>query len=203
MARRPYRQGEWILPRRAAFWHAARLHDYDEPRYPTTPGRRTCVAEVQRARRPAYSASGERGSDAWIGSLLRRSGGEIRGVFLDRDGVINVNRPDHVKSWEELEFIPRAVDAIVRLARAGPSPFVVTHQAIVNHGVVARELVEWMNLRMQRVIELHGGSIRAIAYCPHRPEEGVVAESPDRVSCSALRVTMTSTSARRSSSATR
>ena len=39
-------------------------------------------------------------------------------VFLDRDGVINVNRADHVKTWEEFEFLPGAIDAIVDLSRA-------------------------------------------------------------------------------------
>lgn len=124
------------------------------------------------------STSGEHGTDAWISGALPRSGTGIRGVFLDRDGVINVNRPDHVKRWEEFEFLPRAVDAIVRLSRAGLSPFVITNQAVVNRGVVSRELVEWMNLRMQRVIERHGGSIRAVAYCPHRPEEACGCRKP-------------------------
>jgi len=38
-------------------------------------------------------------------------------IFLDRDGVINHNRADHVKSWEEFEFLPGAMDALRRLSR--------------------------------------------------------------------------------------
>jgi D-glycero-D-manno-heptose 1,7-bisphosphate phosphatase len=97
--------------------------------------------------------------------------GGVRAVFLDRDGVINLNRANHVKSWEEFEFLPGAIQAIVRLSRAGLALFVVTNQAVVNRGMVARELVEWINARMEQVIETHGGKITAVAYCPHRPDE--------------------------------
>lgn len=44
--------------------------------------------------------------------------------------------------------------------------------------MVSSELVEWMNLRMQRVIERHGGQIRAVAYCPHRPDEDCGCRKP-------------------------
>jgi len=97
--------------------------------------------------------------------------GGVRAVFLDRDGVINVNRADHVKSWDEFEFLPGAVEAIVRLSHAGLMVFVVTNQAVVNRGMVARELVEWINARMKQVVEARGGRITAMAYCPHRSEE--------------------------------
>jgi histidinol phosphatase-like enzyme len=49
-----------------------------------------------------------------------------RVVFLDRDGVINVHRADHVECWEELECLPGAVGAIFRLSQAGLEVFVVT-----------------------------------------------------------------------------
>jgi len=126
---------------------------------------------------PCCPVSGRRCSDAWTGGL-RRPGRRIRGIFLDRDGVINVNRPDHVKNWEEFEFLPGAIDAIVRLSLVGLSPFVITNQAVVNQGVVPRDLVEWINLRMQRVIEERGGYIRAVAYCPHRQDEGCGCRKP-------------------------
>ena len=102
----------------------------------------------------------------------------MEAVFLDRDGVINENRPDHVKSWAELELLPGAVDAIARLARAGVPVFVITNQAIVNRGLVSREVVEEINARMVREIEAHGGRIADIAYCPHRDDEGCECRKP-------------------------
>lgn len=105
--------------------------------------------------------------------------GRVRTVFLDRDGVINVNRSDHVKSWEEFEFLPGAVEAIVRLSHARVRVFVITNQAIINRGMVPHYVVEWINERMQRVIAQHGGHITAVAYCPHRPEERCRCRKPE------------------------
>lgn len=95
----------------------------------------------------------------------------MRAVFLDRDGVINENRPDHVKSWAEFRFLPGALNAIRRLTEAGVLVFVVTNQAVINRGLVPRATVDMINRRMVSEIERHGGRIAAIAYCPHRPEE--------------------------------
>jgi len=100
-------------------------------------------------------------------------------IFLDRDGVINVNRADHVKSWDEFEFLPGAVDAIVELSRTSLDIFVITNQAVVNRGMVTREIVEWINLRMQRAIESCGGRITEVAYCPHRPSEACGCRKPE------------------------
>jgi D-glycero-D-manno-heptose 1,7-bisphosphate phosphatase len=92
-------------------------------------------------------------------------------VFLDRDGVINENRVDHVKSWGEFQFLPDVPGAIARLTRAGVKVFIITNQAIVNRGLVSREVVEAINQRMVRELELWGAKIAAVAYCPHRPDE--------------------------------
>ncbi len=95
----------------------------------------------------------------------------MQAVFLDRDGVINENRMDHVKSWTDFRFLPGAPEAIARLARAGVKVFVITNQAIVNRGVVPQQTVDAINLRMVRELEARGGRIELVAYCPHRPEE--------------------------------
>ncbi len=92
-------------------------------------------------------------------------------VFLDRDGVINENRPDYVKSWSEFRFIPGAPEAIARLTTAGVRVFVVTNQAVVNRGMVPSDAVDAVNRRMTVEIERSGGRIEAVAYCPHRPDE--------------------------------
>jgi D-glycero-D-manno-heptose 1,7-bisphosphate phosphatase len=95
----------------------------------------------------------------------------VQAVFLDRDGVINENRSDHVKSWSEFCFLPGALDAIARLSAAGLRMFVITNQAIVNRGTVSRQAVDAVNARMLEAIERRGGRIAGLAYCPHRPEE--------------------------------
>lgn len=100
-------------------------------------------------------------------------------VFLDRDGVINENRSDHVKSWDEFRFLPGAPEAVARLARAGLRVFIVTNQAIVNRGIVSRDTVDLINQRMVGEIERRGGRIEAVAFCPHRPEERCGCRKPE------------------------
>ena len=99
-------------------------------------------------------------------------------VFLDRDGVINENRPDHVKSWDEFRFLPGAPEAVARLTRSRVPVFVITNQAIINRRLVPVRVLEDLHSRMQREIEAHGGRLEEIAYCPHRPDEYCACRKP-------------------------
>jgi D-glycero-D-manno-heptose 1,7-bisphosphate phosphatase len=102
----------------------------------------------------------------------------MKAVFLDRDGVINENRADHVKRWSEFRFLPGACEAIARLSRAGVQVFVITNQAIVNRGMVMRADVDALNERMVEEIQRRGGRIAAVVYCPHRPDEACQCRKP-------------------------
>jgi len=99
-------------------------------------------------------------------------------VFLDRDGVINRNRPDHVKSWNEFEFLPGALEALKRLAGLGWPVVVVTNQAAIGRGLVDPSEVEEIHRRMVDEVRLFGGRIDAVLYCPHRPDEGCECRKP-------------------------
>ena len=52
-------------------------------------------------------------------------------IFLDRDGVINENRADYVKSWQEFRFLAGSREAIAKLTQAGHRIIVCTNQAAV------------------------------------------------------------------------
>jgi D-glycero-D-manno-heptose 1,7-bisphosphate phosphatase len=104
--------------------------------------------------------------------------GDVEAVFLDRDGVINENRTDHVKSWCEFQFLPGSREAIARLTRAGVRVFVITNQAIVNRGLAAQAMVDSVNTQMVQEIGRAGGRIEAVAYCPHRPDERCACRKP-------------------------
>ena len=99
-------------------------------------------------------------------------------VFLDRDGVINRNRADYVKDWNEFHFLPGARRAIGRLTRAGYRIFIITNQACVGKGLLAPPALEAMHRRMQREIKGTGGHIEAVLYCPHRSDEGCGCRKP-------------------------
>lgn len=92
-------------------------------------------------------------------------------VFIDRDGVINRNRGDHVKNWDEFVFLPHAVDSLVELTRHGFRTVILTNQAVVNRGIVSRETIDEIHTRMLAVLEAAGARVEAVFYCPHRPEE--------------------------------
>ncbi len=95
----------------------------------------------------------------------------MRAVFLDRDGVINENRPDHVKSWAEFHFLPGALTALRMLTNAGFRIFIITNQAAVGRGLMSVAELEQIHARMRAIAHHHGAQISDIRYCPHTPEE--------------------------------
>ena len=101
-----------------------------------------------------------------------------RAVFLDRDGVINKNRADYVKSWDEVEFLPGVLSALKELARSDFLVFVVTNQSPVGRGILSVDTLETMHQRMKTVIENQGGRIDEFYYCPHRPDEKCSCRKP-------------------------
>ena len=82
------------------------------------------------------------------------NGHGARAVFVDRDGVINVNRVDTSPHLVDLEFLPGVLDGLALLARSGLQVVVVTNQSIVNRGIVARDAVDRIHDRM--VAEING-----------------------------------------------
>ncbi len=102
----------------------------------------------------------------------------MKTVFLDRDGVINENRPDHVKSWDEFVFLPGALTSLRRLRTQGWRVIVVTNQAIIHRHIVPQTVVEDINGRMLETVETAGGVIDAVLYCPHAADEGCDCRKP-------------------------
>jgi D-glycero-D-manno-heptose 1,7-bisphosphate phosphatase len=99
-------------------------------------------------------------------------------VFLDRDGVINENRDDHVKSWSEFRFLPGVPEAIRRLTHAGCRVFVISNQAIVSRGLVSHHVVDSVHGLMLGELDRLGARVDAVAYCPHRPEQDCPCRKP-------------------------
>jgi len=92
-------------------------------------------------------------------------------IFIDRDGVINENRADYVKSWEEFHFLPGAREAIAQVTRAGHRVIVCSNQAAIARGLVSVETVEEIHQRMIMEVAEAGGAIEKVYYCPH-PKDG-------------------------------
>jgi D-glycero-D-manno-heptose 1,7-bisphosphate phosphatase len=99
-------------------------------------------------------------------------------IFLDRDGVINENRADYVKSWDEFRFLPGTRESIARLTRAGHRIVVCSNQAGIARGIVAQETVEEIHRRMIAGIEEMGGAIEKVYYCSHAKDANCPCRKP-------------------------
>jgi len=92
-----------------------------------------------------------------------------RVVFLDRDGVINRDSPAYIKSWAEFEFLPGSLRALANLTAHGFSVIIITNQSAVGRGLISAAGLERMHRRMCAAVAAHGGRVRDIFFCPHRP----------------------------------
>jgi D-glycero-D-manno-heptose 1,7-bisphosphate phosphatase len=99
-------------------------------------------------------------------------------VFLDRDGVINVNRHDYVKRWEDFEFLPCALEGLALLTRHGWQLVIVTNQSVVSRGLLSAAELDDLHARMLAMIAQHGGRVRAVLYCPHQADDGCECRKP-------------------------
>lgn len=102
----------------------------------------------------------------------------VQAFFLDRDGVINRERADYVKSWEEFEFLPGVLAALQRLATVNVPIFVITNQSAIGRGFVTRETVNAIHQAAQARIKAAGGRIDGFFVCPHRPDENCDCRKP-------------------------
>lgn len=101
-----------------------------------------------------------------------------RAIFLDRDGVINANRDDHVRTWAEFVFLPGALAALRFLTEHNYQIYIVTNQAAVERGLMTADDLDCIHAQMTAVAAAHGARITAIRACPHRPETGCGCRKP-------------------------
>ncbi|QTF92762.1 D-glycero-beta-D-manno-heptose 1,7-bisphosphate 7-phosphatase [Halomonas sp. BM-2019] len=99
-------------------------------------------------------------------------------VILDRDGVINRDSDDYVKSLEEWIPYPSAIDAIARLSQAGWTVAVATNQSGIARGYYDEATLAEMHAELIRLVGEAGGEIAHIAFCPHGPDDGCECRKP-------------------------
>jgi D-glycero-D-manno-heptose 1,7-bisphosphate phosphatase len=99
-------------------------------------------------------------------------------VILDRDGVINEDSSEFIKSPAEWKPLPGSLDGIAQLTRAGFTVVVATNQSGIGRGLLDEETLAAIHSKMDRVVAEAGGRIDAIFYCPHRPEDDCDCRKP-------------------------
>ncbi len=92
-------------------------------------------------------------------------------VILDRDGVINFDSDNYIKSAAEWIPIPGSLQAIARLKQAGYKLAVATNQSGIARGYYDLETLASMHKKMQTELAKHHGKIDLIRFCPHLPED--------------------------------
>ena len=99
-------------------------------------------------------------------------------VILDRDGVINEDSDDYIKSLDEWVPIPGSIAAIARLSRAGCKIGVATNQSGIARGYFDEIALANMHALLCELVEEAGGQVDAICYCPHGPDAGCRCRKP-------------------------
>jgi D-glycero-D-manno-heptose 1,7-bisphosphate phosphatase len=99
-------------------------------------------------------------------------------VFIDRDGVINFDSPDYIKSCEELVFIPGSIEAIADLSRLGHKIFIITNQSVIGRKMVTEKGLQQIFAKMEKAVEDKGGKIDDIFFCPHTPQDNCDCRKP-------------------------
>lgn len=106
----------------------------------------------------------------FFSKIKRGKGGP--GIFLDRDGVINRRiRGGYVTKWSEFEFIPGIERAISGLSALRLPIIVISNQAGVGKGLVARSTLIGVTERFVTALRRVGARIDAVYYCPHVASE--------------------------------
>jgi D-glycero-D-manno-heptose 1,7-bisphosphate phosphatase len=99
-------------------------------------------------------------------------------IILDRDGTINEERDDFVKSPEEWVPLPGALEAIARLNQAGWQTVIATNQSGLGRGLFDMAALTAIHTKMNTALARVGGRIGAVFFCPHAPEDQCSCRKP-------------------------
>jgi D-glycero-D-manno-heptose 1,7-bisphosphate phosphatase len=99
-------------------------------------------------------------------------------VILDRDGTINEDSDEYIKSEAEWKPLPGALEAIARLNHAGWHVVVASNQSGLGRGLFDVAALNAMHAKMHKVLAAVGGRVEAIFYCPHGPDQACNCRKP-------------------------
>ena len=91
-------------------------------------------------------------------------------LILDRDGVINQDSDDYIKSVEEWIPLTGAIQAIAQLSKSGWTVTVATNQSGLARGYYDEVTLQAMHQRLRELVAEQGGELGLIVYCPHGPD---------------------------------
>jgi D-glycero-D-manno-heptose 1,7-bisphosphate phosphatase len=99
-------------------------------------------------------------------------------IILDRDGVVNHDSDDYIKSPDEWQPIDGSLEAIARLNHAGYTVAIASNQSGLARGYFDIEVLTAMHKKMDELLAKIGGRIDAVFYCPHGPDDACHCRKP-------------------------
>jgi len=103
---------------------------------------------------------------------------QIKTVFLDRDGTININEPEYLHKIKDFKFAPTAIPALQKLSKTDYKIIILTNQSGIGRGYFKekdlKKLHQWMLTQMKK----KGIRIDKIYYCPHHPKDNCPCRKP-------------------------
>lgn len=99
-------------------------------------------------------------------------------IILDRDGVINFDSDQFIKSPDEWKPIPGSLEAIARLNQAGYRVAVATNQSGIGRGLFDMPTLNAIHDKMHKSLAQVGGRVDAIFFCPHTSEANCECRKP-------------------------
>lgn len=99
-------------------------------------------------------------------------------IILDRDGVINRDSEQFIKSPDEWRPIPGSLEAVTRLNHAGFRVVIATNQSGVGRGLFDMATLNSIHNKMLKALSQIGGRIDAIFFCPHAADSNCSCRKP-------------------------
>lgn len=99
-------------------------------------------------------------------------------VFLDRDGVINYDSLNYIKSLDEFILIPGSLSAISKLSQHGYAVYVITNQSAIARNLADISIINDLHQYLRKSVHHAGGHIDGIYFCPHHPDQGCHCRKP-------------------------
>ena len=99
-------------------------------------------------------------------------------IILDRDGVINYDSDEFIKSADEWQPLPGSLEAIARLNHAGYKIFVASNQSGIARSLLTLEDLNQIHNKLHKQLAQVNGKIEAIFFCPHGPKDNCLCRKP-------------------------
>ena len=94
-----------------------------------------------------------------------------RWLVLERDGVINTRKDNGILEFADWQPLDGSLEAIAKLSRAGYKLVIAMNVSAVGRGLITEQALKDVHEKMLEQIQLAGGKIQGVFFCPHLPEQ--------------------------------